>query len=51
MKKLSTGPASGSARVFRGGSWSYLAWFCRVSYRYGHVPSDRYNDLGLRLAL
>ena len=23
------GPESGSLRVFRGGSWNFIAWFCR----------------------
>ena len=45
------GPGSGSIRVFRGGSWFYSAWCCRSSYRYGNYPANRYNDLGLRLAL
>ena len=46
-----TGPGSGSLRVYRGGSWSNLAWGCRVSCRCRNTPSYRYNDLGLRLAL
>ncbi len=45
------GPASGSCRVFRGGSWISNARFCRVSIRYNYTPTDFYNDLGLRLAL
>lgn len=46
-----TGPTSGYRRVRRGGGWSYSARFCRVSYRIDYVPSDRYNYIGLRLAL
>ena len=45
-----TGPISGSRRVLRGGSWNYYAQFCRVSYRYGSYPGNRYNsDVGFRL--
>ncbi len=46
-----TGPASGSFRVARGGSWDYDAGSCRVSNRGGSTPSATYFDLGLRLAL
>jgi len=46
-----TGPATGSYRVERGGSWYNSARNCRVSYRDGGTPSDRYNNLGLRLVL
>ena len=45
------GPSSGSGRVGRGGSWSYLARNCRVSYRNSNTPTGYYNRLGLRLAL
>jgi formylglycine-generating enzyme required for sulfatase activity len=45
-----TGPASGSRRVIRGGCWGDDAKNCRVSFRSGNSPSDRYGDLGLRLA-
>ena len=45
-----TGPASGSYRVNRGGSWCDYAWDCRSSYRFYDTPSYRYCDLGLRLA-
>lgn len=46
------GPAgtSGSARVSRGGSWDFLAGYCRVSNRGHCTPSSRYLILGLRLA-
>lgn len=46
-----TGPNTGSDRVRRGGSWSYNAWFCRVSDRYFNYPSFRYYCLGFRLVL
>ena len=46
-----TGPASGSDRVIRGGSWLDDARFCRVSYRERGSADFRYDGLGLRLAL
>lgn len=46
-----TGPASGSRRVHRGGSWAESAWGCRVSCRYKRAPTLQSNGLGLRLAL
>jgi formylglycine-generating enzyme required for sulfatase activity len=44
-----TGPSTGSDRVFRGGSWNYDAWYCRVSLRDGSTPDDRHSNLGFRL--
>ena len=44
-----TGAASGYFRVFRGGSWAYIARGCRVSYRRYFNPALRSSDLGLRL--
>lgn len=46
-----TGPASGSLRVFRGGSWGGDARYCRVAYRSYYSPGSRSTDLGFRLAL
>ena len=46
-----TGANSGSDRVYRGGSWSYTARYCRSSYRYFITPDDHCNFLGLRLVL
>ena len=43
------GPASGTYRVFRGGSWSNFAWRCRSANRAGSVPGYRISILGLRL--
>ncbi len=45
------GPASGSYRGERGGSWySYDAYFCRVAFRfYGVSPDGGGFDLGFRL--
>ena len=45
------GPASGSDRVFRGGSWSNNAGDCRVSYRFSNSPDGRFISLGFRLVL
>ena len=45
------GPASGSYRVMRGGSWNYGTDSLRVAYRFSDRPTDRYNDIsgGFRL--
>lgn len=45
------GPSSGSARVMRGGSWSYRAGYCRVSDRLIGVPDIPHNYIGFRLCL
>ena len=50
-KKNPTGPATGSARVNRGGSWSYDAANCRVTIRSGSNPDYRDDNLGFRMAL
>ena len=46
-----TGPASGSIRVSRGGSWYDNARICRSSYRNYSTPDYRGFNLGLRLVL
>ena len=46
-----TGPLMGSVRVIRGGGWSYLAEYCRSSYRLGYNPLHRNASIGFRLAL
>lgn len=45
-----TGPATGSDRVYRGGSWGSDATFCRVANRNNYTPPLSYDFLGLRLA-
>ena len=46
----STGAASGSIRVRRGGSWYYVASFCTVSIQGGGDPYFRYDDyVGFRI--
>ena len=45
-----TGPATGTSRVYRGGSWDNEAWFSRVSARWAD-PDDGFDNLGLRLVL
>ena len=45
------GPSNGYFRVNRGGSWSYDAGGCRVSFRGLNSPSDGYDNFGLRLVL
>jgi len=45
------GSASGSYRVFRGGSWNYFAFDCRVSDRIGDWPGSRANGMGFRSVL
>jgi formylglycine-generating enzyme required for sulfatase activity len=46
-----TGAASGSFRVYRGGSWNYYAGCCRSAYRLCNTPDGQYSGLGLRLVL
>lgn len=46
------GPAEGSLRVCRGGSWRDEAVFCRSAYRLGYAPSGRENEnAGFRVVL
>lgn len=44
-----TGPASGSARVRRGGSWLNNGADLRSAERYGGTPSLRTNNIGFRV--
>ncbi len=46
-----TGPAEGSDRVVRGGSWLDQGWECRAANRNGRAPARRSGALGFRLAL
>jgi len=43
------GPATGSYRVLRGGSWNYGAVPCRSAYRCSSTPDFRLFDVGFRL--
>jgi formylglycine-generating enzyme required for sulfatase activity len=43
------GPASGSYRVFRGGSWIRDPQYARVANRSSDPPGVRYSRLGVRL--
>ncbi len=48
-----TGPSSGhyrAWRVFRGGSWYYIARGCRSANRGNDTPDSRHSYSGLRLA-
>ena len=44
------GPAAGSLRSFRGGSWAYSDIGTRIGNRHPRGAGNRYADLGLRLA-
>jgi formylglycine-generating enzyme required for sulfatase activity len=43
------GAASGTDRVWHGGSWFYDAQYLRSAHRSGNTPSSRNNNLGFRL--
>lgn len=45
------GSEGGSYRVIRGGGWFGNAIGCRSADRNGYAPTDRSDDLGLRVAL
>lgn len=46
------GPATGTFRVIRGGSWGNLAFACRVAYREYSSPGFRsFGTFGVRLVL
>ena len=44
-----TGAASGSYRVYRGGSWSNYAYYESVSSRYYYYPYLRVHYVGFRV--
>jgi formylglycine-generating enzyme required for sulfatase activity len=46
-----TGPATGDARVVRGGSWDQAWRMNRVTYRHEGYPTSANVNVGLRLAL
>jgi formylglycine-generating enzyme required for sulfatase activity len=46
-----TGPASGSVRVHRGGSWYNSAQDCRSAHRGYFYPEFRNTIIGFRVAL
>jgi len=45
------GPAMGSARMLRGGSWYSSMWACRVAFRQYSLPENRFSNYGFRLVL
>jgi formylglycine-generating enzyme required for sulfatase activity len=45
-----TGPATGTSRVLRGGSWNYSTGFVRSSIRFYVTPDLTSNNLGFRVA-
>lgn len=45
------GPADGTCRVYRGGSFSYCMAYCHVWDREKGEPTTRYGSLGFRIAL
>jgi formylglycine-generating enzyme required for sulfatase activity len=44
-----TGAASGSYRVYRGGSWGFISDFCRSADRFRSTPVYRDYFLGFRV--
>jgi formylglycine-generating enzyme required for sulfatase activity len=44
-----TGPASGSGRVFRGGSWNDAGTYLRSADRNYRIPSNRDSTIGFRV--
>ena len=45
-----SGPASGTSRVLRGGSWYNNGTYLRVAYRHWDYPDYTYYCLGFRCA-
>jgi formylglycine-generating enzyme required for sulfatase activity len=44
------GPATGSHRVLRGGSWNLVTIFLRSSLRSNLTPGNTFNTIGFRVA-
>jgi formylglycine-generating enzyme required for sulfatase activity len=44
-----TGPATGTHRVMRGGSWSYSADDARSAFRSSNPPDHEYSNFGFRI--
>ncbi len=51
LREDPTGPAKGSQRVLRGGSWMHDARDCRSAVRYRYWPNNRLSHLGFRVVL
>ncbi|MHC4250558.1 MAG: SUMF1/EgtB/PvdO family nonheme iron enzyme [Planctomycetota bacterium] len=45
------GRKAGLQCVLRGGAWSHSASYCRSANRYAYDPSERYDYVGLRVAI
>jgi sulfatase modifying factor 1 len=50
-KKDPSGPAGGTRRVFRGGSWAAIGRNCRSAHRTSGVPTLRATYVGFRVAM
>jgi formylglycine-generating enzyme required for sulfatase activity len=46
-----TGPAEGSLRVLRGGSWYSYSWSCRSAGRERFAPESGAGNYGFRVAI
>ena len=51
VKTDPTGPASGSSRVLRGGSWYFHPNVCRSATRFGRNPGSRNYLIGFRVSV
>ena len=45
------GPAEGTVKTYRGGSWLHFGFFCRAAFRSGYTPQGGVSRLGFRVAL